>query len=276
MSAIDYEAEYNNRRRVPENPEIVSRWLEASARARSTLNCDLDVPYGSGERHRYDLFQPIEATPDAPVVVYIHGGYWQRGDSKDYSFVADALVRRGAAVAIPSYTLCPQATVADIVEEMREFLTVLWGRTNRRAVVVGHSAGGHLAAAMLATDWSGWGGVPGDLVRAAYSISGVFELEPLIPTSLNEALRLSVGAAQEVSPLFWQPPRPGSTLVAAVGGAESSEFLRQSGDIATAWSKAGVSAERVVVPGANHFTVVDEIARPGSAMVERILQLARG
>jgi arylformamidase len=128
---------------------------------------------------------------------------------------------------------------------------------------------------MLATDWTGRDGVPSDLVRAAYAISGVFELEPLIPTSLNEALRLSPQTARDSSPLLWPPPRAGSTLVAAVGGAESSEFLRQSGDIAAAWSAAGVNAERVVVPGANHFTVVDEIARADSAMVNRILELAR-
>ena len=272
---IDYEAEYNNRRRVPENPEIVARWLDASARARATLTCELDIAYGAGERHRYDLFQPDNAASDVPVVAYIHGGYWQRGDRKDYSFIANVLVARGARVAIPSYSLCPQATVADIIAEMRTFLTVLWARTNRRAVVAGHSAGGHLAAAMLATDWTGRDGVPNDLVRAAYAISGVFELEPLIPTSLNEALRLSPQTARDASPLLWPAPRPCHTLVAAVGGAENSEFLRQSGDIATAWSAAGVNAERVVVPGANHFTVVDEIARTDSAMVNRILELAR-
>ncbi len=272
--AIDYEVEYDNRSRVPEHPGIVARWLEASARVRATGPCDLDLSYGKADRHRYDLFHPTDEAPDAPVVVYIHGGYWQRGDRKDYSFIAEELVNRGAIVAVPSYTLCPEATVAEIINEMRAFLVALWSRTQRRAVVVGHSAGGHLAAAMLATDWPSLRDVPADLVRAAYSISGVFELEPLIPTSLNVALRLSSGTARKASPLLWPSPRPGSSFVAAVGGAESSEFLRQSLDIARAWYAAGVNAERVVVPDANHFTIVDEIARPGSPMVERILKLA--
>ena len=274
MAEIDYEAEYNNRRRVPEHTDIMARWAEQSARVRSALHGELDLPYGSGPRHQFDLFRPSGDSADAPLVVYIHGGYWQRGDRADYSFAAEALVGKGAAVALPSYTLCPEATIAQITDEMRQFLVALWRRTNRRPVVVGHSAGGHLAAALMATDWSKHG-APADLVRAAYAISGVFELEPLIPTSLNEALRLTPESAREASPILWQPPPPDRTFVAAVGGAESPEFLRQSLDITARWSAAGVKAECVVVPNANHFTVVDELTLPESAMVQRVLQLAR-
>ena len=274
MTEIDYEAEYNNRQRVPEHTEIMTRWTEQSARVRASLPGELDQPYGPGQRHRYDLFVPSGGlTSETPLVAYIHGGYWQRGDRTDYSFVAETLVGKGAAVALPSYTLCPEATVAQITDEMRQFLCALWQRTSRRAVVVGHSAGGHLAAALMATDWSRHG-VPADLVRAAYAISGVFELEPLIPTSLNEALRLTPETAREASPLLWPRPPADRTFVAAVGGAESQEFLRQSLDLTAAWSAAGVKAECVVVPNANHFTVVDELNRPQSAMNQRVLQLA--
>ena len=273
MTKIDYEAEYNNRRRVPEHEAIATRWAAASAAWRNEADLLADQAYGPGERHRYDLFRARGAAK-APLVVYIHGGYWQRGDRTEYSFVAETLVRKGATVVLPSYTLCPEASVADIMEEMRQFLRALWERMNRRPVVVGHSAGGHLAAAMLATPWSDYG-VPADLVRAAYAISGVFELEPLIPTSLNEALQLTPEAARGASPLLWPPPPADRTLVAAVGGAESQEFLRQSLDIAATWSAAGVKAECVVVPNANHFTVVDELTRSESAMVHRVLQLAQ-
>lgn len=274
MPEIDYESEYNNRRRVPENPEIMARWANASARVRSSLASELDLSYGPGHRHRYDLFKPASVTAETPVIAYIHGGYWQRGDRADYSFVAEALVAKGAMVVLPSYTLCPEASVANIIDEMRQFLVALWQGLERRPVVVGHSAGGHLAAALLATDWTRHG-VPRDLVRAGYSISGVFELEPLIPTSLNEALRLTPQSAREASPALWPAPPADCTFVAAVGGAESREFLRQSLDISAAWSAAGVKAECVVVPNANHFTIVDELARPESAMVQRVLQLAR-
>lgn len=275
VTDIDYEAEYNNRRRVPEHTEIIARWLRESERVRSSLPSELDVAYGPKPRQHYDVFRPARGEDSGgPLIVYIHGGYWQRGDRTEYSFVAETLVRKGATVVLPSYTLCPEASVADIMEEMRQFLRALWDRMKRRPVVVGHSAGGHLAAAMLATPWSDYG-VPADLVRAAYAISGVFELEPLIPTSLNEALQLTPEAARGASPLLWPPPPADRTLVAAVGGAESQEFLRQSLDIAATWSAAGVKAECVVVPNANHFTVVDELTRSESAMVHRVLQLAQ-
>jgi len=273
MQGVDYESEYDNRGRVPEHPGIVARWVADSARVRSTLPCELDVPYGPGSRHRYDLFKPADSALDGSLVVYLHGGYWQRGDRKEYSFVAEVLVAQGATVALPSYSLCPDIPVAGIIEEMRQFLVSLWQRLERRPVVVGHSAGGHLAAAMIATDWTRYG-APADLVRAGYGISGVFELEPLISTSLNEALRLTPETAREASPALWSPTPPGRVFVAAVGGSESPEFLRQSHDLAAVWSAAGVTAECVVVPNANHFTVVDELTRSASAMVQRVLHLA--
>lgn len=275
MTDIDYEAEYNNRRRVPEHTEIIARWHREAERVRSSLPSELGVPYGPKPRQRYDVFKPTSGEDNSgPLIVYIHGGYWQRGDRTEYSFVAEALVRKGATVVLPSYTLCPEVSVADIAQDMRQFLRALWDRMKRRPVVVGHSAGGHLAAAMLATRWNDHGAPP-DLVRAAYAISGVFELEPLIRTSLNEALQLTPESARAASPILWPPPPADRILVAAVGGAESQEFLRQSLDIAATWSAAGVKAECVVVPNANHFTIVDELTRPESAMVQRILQLAQ-
>ncbi|HVY43467.1 MAG TPA: alpha/beta hydrolase [Hyphomicrobiaceae bacterium] len=275
MSALDYEAEYNNRRRVPEHPEINARWAKASAAYRAEAALEADQSYGSGARHRYDLYRPRGGAKDAPLVVYIHGGYWQRGDRKDYAFIARALNAAGLAVALPTYSLCPAVTIMDIVAELRRCLATLWERTRQRPVVVGHSAGGHLAAAMLATDWSKVGGAPNDLVRAGYSLSGVFDPAPLIGTSLNEALKLDASSAREASLLYWPPPPKGRPFVAAVGADESQEFIRQSLEITAAWSRAGVKAECVLVPSANHFTIVDELARPDSAMLARVVALAR-
>lgn len=275
MAALDLEAEYNNRKRVPQHAEIQARWAAASDAYRKTAKADLDQSYGSGARNRYDMFHPASGGSGAPLVVYIHGGYWQRGDRHDSGFVAKELNAQGVAVALPSYTLCPAVGVMDIVDELRRCLKAVWEKSRQRPVVVGHSAGGHLAAAMLATDWSKVGGVPTDLVKAAYALSGVFELSPLLPTSLNEALRLDPAKAREASPIHWPPPAKASKLVAAVGGNESQEFLRQSLDIASAWSKVGVKTECVVVPGANHFTIVEELANAESAMVARIVGLAK-
>jgi arylformamidase len=275
MPELDYEAEYNNRRRVPEHVDVNARWAKASEAYRKEASAELDQPYGAGPRQRYDLFRPKQTGTATPVVVYVHGGYWQRGDRKDYAFLARGLNERGIAVALPSYTLCPELKVIDIVGELRGFVAALWKRTSQRPVVVGHSAGGHLAASLLATDWSTVEGAPADLVRAAYSLSGVFDLAPLIKTSINEALRLDATSARAASPLYRTAPARDRTFVAAAGADESQEFIRQSLEIAAAWSRAGVKAECVLVPGANHFTIVNELARPDSAMLARIVGLAR-
>jgi arylformamidase len=141
--------------------------------------------------------------------------------------------------------------------------------------VIGHSAGGHLTAAMLATDWRQAGDVPADLVRAGYAISGIFDLPPLVGTSLNVALGLSAESARAASPMFWPPPPKARVFAAAVGGLESEEFLRQSQAIAHTWRQAGVTAEDVVVANTNHFTIVDELARPTSPMFKSVVALAR-
>jgi len=273
MRSSDFEAQYDNRARVPEHVTINARWSEASIDYRRKAAGQLDIAYGLGERQRYDFF-PGRADP-APLVVYIHGGYWQRGDRKDYAFLARELNAAGLAVALPSYSLCPAVSVMDIVGELRQFLAALWQTTRVYPLVIGHSAGGHLTAAMLATDWRQAGDVPADLVRAGYAISGIFDLPPLVGTSLNLALGLSAESARAASPMFWPPPPKARVFAAAVGGLESEEFLRQSQAIAHTWRQAGVTAEDVVVANTNHFTIVDELARPTSPMFKSVVALAR-
>jgi len=277
MTAIDYEAEYNNRIRIAEFPAIVARWQAASATDRRAARAELDQPYGAGERQRYDLFYAGERT--APLVVYIHGGYWQLGERQMFAFLAPAFNAAGLDLAIPSYPLCPAVSVMQIIEELRRCLAAIWTKTYKHPVVIGHSAGGHLTAAMLATDWRQVPGVPSDLpadlVRAGCAISGVFELAPLIPTTMNRALRLDPEAAHAASPLFWPPPPKDRTLVAAVGDGETLAFHEQSRTMVAAWAKAGVTAEYLSVAGTNHFTVMDELARPDSALLGRVVSLAR-
>jgi arylformamidase len=273
MTAIDYEAEYNNRIRISDYPSIIARWKSASAVARQVAPADLDQPYGPGERQRYDLYHAGEHT--APLIVYIHGGYWQLGSRQDTAFVAHAFNAAGIDIALPSYSLCPAVSVMQIIDELRRCLAVVWTATRKRPVVAGHSAGGHLTAAMLATDWSTVPGVPPDLVRAGCAISGVFELAPLITTTMNVAMRLDHDAAAAASPLLWPPPPAGRTLVAAVGGEETPEFHRQSRAMTERWASAGVATEYMSISGANHFTVVDELTRPDSALFTRMVALAR-
>lgn len=272
IATLDYEKEYDNRGRVADSAAIMQRWSMAARSAGATANASLDLSYGSGERNRFDLF--LSGQPASPLAIYIHGGYWQRGDRKDYSFVAKALNEQGVDVVIPSYSLCPTVPISTIINEMQALVVALWANKQCRPVVVGHSAGGHLAAAMLATDWSAFGDVPADLVRCAYALSGVYDLPPLIGTSLNTALQMTPQSARADSPLLWKPPPATARMIASVGGLESSEFLRQSLDLTDVWSRAGVKSECVVVPGTNHFTIVDELTRTGSAMVTRVAELA--
>jgi arylformamidase len=272
---IDYEGEYNMLKLVPERAAIGARWAEASAGVLQSASSELDIPYGPGLRNRYDLFLTSRRGTKVPLVFFIHGGVWQRGDRKDYSFVVPELLARGVDVAVPSYTLCPEALVPQIFGEIRDALRAVWRKLGRRPLVVGHSVGGTMAAAMLATDWRKYNDVPEDFIRAAYAISGVFDVEPYVHTTYNAACRMSSEQAVALSPASQPAPAKDRTLVAAVGGAESNEFVRQSLDIAARWSAAGVKAECVIVPGANHFTVVDELARGDSAMLQRVAEMAR-
>ncbi len=257
---IDLEREYNNRARVPDNAAIMAGWASDSAAYRAIMPPRV-VRYGDGPRHTLDLFE----AGDCRAVMYIHGGYWQALDKSFHSIHARGLNAHGVSVAAPSYDLCPAARIGDIVENIRAAVQTLARETGREVIVIGHSAGGHLAACMLATEAS---------VPAAYAISGVFELAPLIATSLNGALGLDAIEAESLSPLTWPGPQ-GKILDAVVGGAESGEFLRQSADMVRAWGEDGVATRYEEIEDANHFTVIAPLTDPGSAMVERIAQLAK-
>jgi arylformamidase len=273
-TAVDYEVEFDERKRVPEHASINERWSMLATAYRLAGETQLNQPYGSRARQRYDLFHAPD-NEEAPLIVYIHGGYWQRGDRKDYSFVARELNANGITVAIPSYSLCPAVSVMEIADEIQLCMATLWKQTKKRPTVIGHSAGGHLAAEMLARDWGRFAGVPVDLVRAGYAMSGVFDLAPLIGTDLNEALSLTPGTARAASPLFRPPPPKGRRFIAAVGSDEGEEFLRQSHAIVENWSKVGVDARCELVADTNHFSIVDELITPGSTTLTQIVALAR-
>jgi arylformamidase len=274
---IDYEVEYDNRARVPEHPEIFAGWTRDAedyrALAMQERRAELGLAYGESPRQFIDLFSP---RPDvtAPLALFVHGGWWRSLEPAMFSHMARGLNAHGVAVAVAGYDLCPHVAIADIIEQIRHACLFLWLRTKQRLLVYGHSAGGHLAGAMLATDWPTLYPKAGDLVPAAYSISGVFDLAPLTGISVNQDLRLDAQSAREASPLTWAAPK-GHTFDAVVGGLESSEFLRQSQAIADTWGKAGVATRYEAIPDMNHFTVINALADPQSAMVLRLAELAK-
>jgi arylformamidase len=268
-AAIDYEAEYNNRARVPEYPAHFAGWARDAAAYREK-NVPRLIAYGPGARNIIDFFP---ADDKRPIVVFIHGGYWQALDGSFFSHLAGGLNAHGVGVAIPSYELCPDVTVEEIIGQMRTMTREL-ARLGQPLVISGHSAGGHLAACLLATDWPALdASLPKDLVVAAYAISGLFDLGPLVNTSINNALRLDEATARAASPLFWAAPRCGS-LDAVVGECESAEYFRQSRSIVDAWGSTGLPTRFGTVADANHFTAIAPLADPDSPMVARLTELA--
>ncbi len=278
MTAIDYEVEYNNRARVPEHAEIFARWMRQAENYRAeTLKAgraQLGLPYGDTPRQCIDLFMP-DVREAAPLALFVHGGWWRSLDMSMFSQMARGLNAGGVAVAVVGYDLCPNVAVSDIIEQIRRACAFLWQRSGRRLLLVGHSAGGHLAAAMVATDWTAlYPKVPADLAPAGYAVSGVFDLTPLVGISINQDLRLTAEEARNVSPLFW-PLKSGRIFDAVAGGLESSEFKRQSQTLAQAWRQHGAQTRYEEVAGTNHFSVIDALADPQSAMTARVVELAR-
>jgi arylformamidase len=271
---LNYDAEYDTRGRVPEHPAILARMASDAAAYRSEAGArgraELDVRYGASPRQILDIFSS-DAGKDAPLAMFIHGGYWRALQPSAFSQVAAGLNAHGVTVVLAGYDLCPQVGIGDIVEQMRQAAVTLWKRFGKHFLVLGHSAGGHLTATTLATDWAKYG-APADLVPSAMAISGLFDLVPLAKTAMNADFRMDDATAKRLSPILWDAPK-GKTLDAVVGGAESGEFLRQSRTITDTWSAAGVHTRYEAVLGANHFTVIEPLADPNSMMVKRLLEL---
>jgi arylformamidase len=277
---LDYDragldAQYNLRAAVPTFQGDFDRWRRRSATARQRARVELDVAYGGGPLEKLDLF-PAD-TPGAPVHVFIHGGYWQAMDKSDFDFIADGFAPRSAHTAIINYPLAPAASMDGIVAAVRAALAWLWRHAGEfhgdrdRLFVSGHSAGGHLTAMAMLTDWPSLGSdLPVDMVKGGLAISGIFDLEPIRLCYLNDKVGLDQPMARRNSPAALlaagEHPRPLGCLDFCVGGQETAEFHRQQADFAKAWADGGGAGTIVPAPKLHHFNVVDELARAGSPL----------
>lgn len=269
------EREYNNRALVPEHPAFFERWERDSAFVRQTLPGRLDLAYGPDARHRIDLFP---APGSDRLLVFLHGGYWRGLDKRMFAWLAPAWVAEGTSVALVNYRLCPAVRIADIVIDA--IAAVNWLAVNApvhgagagRIVLAGHSAGGHLVAALFAADRERFAFDPAR-IAGGVPVSGIYDFSPLPLFSGNADLRLDAASARALD-LHDRRPTIAAPLVVAVGGAESAEFIRQSRLLADRWSAQGHSL--LVLPALHHFNVIEALAERGQPLHAATLALFHG
>jgi len=275
-TAQQLEEQYNARAAVPDCEKIFEEWRLRSADYRRQSVCQLDVSYTSVDRGTLDLFLPQR--DNAPVHMFIHGGYWRAMDKSDFSFLAKGLVDAGALVALVNYGLCPAVSIAEITRQIRAACEWLWrncseyGGDPGAIHVSGHSAGGHLTAMMAATDWpSRCSDLPPDLIKSGVTVSGLFELAPMLYIPLNNDLKLDEKEARFNSPILLNY-RTDASLSIVVGGGESDEFRRQSYHFFEKWGERGAKIKYLELPNLNHFSIINQMKIPGNPLTEIMLQ----
>lgn len=267
---IDQELEkgYNVRLLRDDFEGLVKAWLARSAEFRQGVDTSLDLAYDSGPKDKLDIFRYGER--NAPLFIFIYGGYWQRSDKSIYSFVAESFLKTGADVALIGYQLCPDATMTSMTGQIRKALAWLWRNASEHQIsadrinVSGHSASGHLTGMMLSTHWSEVGDdLPVDLIKSGIPISGLYQLEPLRKTTISDALHLDGAETRALSPHLRMPATKVPILV-TLGGGETAQFHWQTEEFVREWSKHDIEIAHHVEPTVDHFDVVNRLASTGS------------
>ena len=266
MSRAERDAAYNNSAAVADSPALNAARIAASAACRAAWPGSLDVAYGPAERQRWDIFPA--ADPAAPCFVFIHGGYWQRNRREEFCCLGEGLRAHGWSVALPGYTLAPEATLAQITAEIHAALDWLAAHGAEHGVagpvlLSGWSAGGHLTAMALEHA----------RVAAGLAISGIYELGPVRDTYLNEALRLTDEEVATLSPRRLPPVR--KTLAIAYGTAELPPLVEDSRALHAQRAAAHLPGALVPAPGGDHFTIVEELRRPDGLLVRAAMEAMR-
>jgi arylformamidase len=276
MSAVDplLEANYNIVATRGGLDEVMQRWSASSAVLREQADTRLDCAYGADERERIDVFR--SGAKHAPLYVYLHGGYWQRGDKALYSFIAAPLLAVDVDVAIIGYPLCPQVSMTDLVTRVRQAIVGLYhhasqlGLNRERINLSGHSAGGHLTAMAVCTDWPAFDKeLPRDLLQTAIPFSGLYQLKPLLQTTISDALHLTSKEASQLSPANLQAEVQ-IPLLTIICGAETREFFRQTDLLIENWSGLLEQIDRHVEADVDHIDLIDRLASADSQMFQRI------
>lgn len=271
--------QYNARAMIDDHPAIFARWARNGERARRAGHAQIDLRYGKADGERLDYFPA--AAPTAPLLVFIHGGFWRSLDKSDFSWLAAPFNAAGVAVALVNYDLAPTIPLEGIVRQNLRATDWLWhnaarlGFDRERMIVSGHSAGAHLAAMLLTAHWPDWSGdLPGVVYKGGILLSGIYDLEPLMHAHfINVDLHLTPERVAMLSPLH-MTPASNAPVMTAVGGMESDEFKRQTATLAATWANA--HREEAPVPDANHLTICDRLAEPGHDLFEAALKICLG
>ncbi|MBW7946864.1 MAG: alpha/beta hydrolase [Sphingomonadaceae bacterium] len=265
----DWDDAYANAAHIADGDRWPDAWVAPARHWREACGARamLDLPYGNAPRNRYDLFLP-EGGPRG-LVVFIHGGYWLALDKSYWSHLSRGPLARGFAVAMPSYTLCPESRIGGIVHEIGTAITAAAARIDGPIFITGHSAGGHLAARMVAAPSP----LPREVAaRVAHTvpISALADLRPLMRTEMNGTLRIDDAEAAAESPALLAP-LPGTRVTCWVGADERPEFRRQSALLANIWTGLGAATARVEEPGRHHFNVIDGLEDPDHPLTQTLL-----
>lgn len=270
------EFQYGPRLAVTNTDEILARWVAMSDAYYAQSDCVLDIAYGPRAEETLDIFKPAGAD-NAPVLIFIHGGYWRALDKKDHAFLPKPFVDAGVLVVSINYTLCPAVAIDEITRQARAACAWVYnnaaqyGGDPNRIHVFGHSAGGHLTAAVATTDWPEFeADLPTDLLKSATPISGLFDLQPILLISVNDDVHLDPDSAVRNSPANSDPGHD-MPMTVAVGGAETDEFRRQSQYLCERWSGKLGAIDYLESDGANHFTVIENMVDPNDPLTRKIL-----
>jgi arylformamidase len=274
----ELDAQYNMGDSVPDYQSYVEFYVEESKKAREKLDCHLDISFGPTIAEHLDVFPADQ--PDAPILLFIHGGYWHSLSSKEFSFVANGPVSRGVTTVVLNYALCPDVTIDEIVRQSRASVAWLYqnaedfGSDSSQIYVAGHSAGGHLTAMLLATHWVDEYGISADIIKGGCSISGLFDLEPFPYTYLQPKLQLTWGQVRRNSPIRHIPDSAPPLLV-TYGKEETSEMCRQSKDFLAAWKENQLEGEILPQSSKDHFSAIDGFLNADSLLCSAIVDNIR-
>lgn len=275
MDVRELDRQYDARGTVDDIAPFIDRYRVLSAEARRDLNVICDVPYGSKSEETFDFFP---AGKNAPVFVFIHGGYWRLLSKDESSFFAKCFIGHGIAVAAVNYTLAPMASLDEIVRQVRAAIAYIWHRApdhdidRKRIFVGGSSAGGHLVGMLLSDTWQQACGIPQDAIAGALSASGLFDLEPLRHCHPNEWIRLDAPSARRNSPIH-HLPQSGCPLIVTWGGTETAEFKRQSRAYFSAWKQSGLPGTEFEISDRNHFDIILDLADPDRDLARRVIAM---